>query len=466
MIAPTASARVLFAIFHSDPRSNADTQANWRKVISFPTNHEAMPSKYALLASLLLLTTGLRSQTIAITFEGSMNGASTPLDSILVMNLTQGGDTTIYFPGNVLLLDGTTGIANTEHLGMAMQALPNPFTGRTEVTLNATEGELLLTLHDALGRQVAGYAANVAAGVHRFEVNCEGPGMHLLTAVQDATRRTVRLMATEGSGVVKLKHLGGSERLMPKSDRSLFTWTAGDELRYIGYATAANIIHSAAIDEVPVASATRTFVLAAGVACPDAPSVTDIDGNVYASVKIGGQCWMAANLKTTRYRDGTTLPHITDNTAWSQLNNGAWSNYDNSPANDDAYGKLYNWYAAANPNICPQGWHMPTDAEWTTLTGFLGGSTVAGGKMKTVSPLWNAPNTGATNASGFSGLPTGFRDDLDGSFVNLGGFGIWWCATESGPDQAWSRGLYDTTTTVYRATNSERLGFGLRCVRD
>ena len=140
------------------------------------------------------------------------------------------------------------------------------------------------------------------------------------------------------------------------------------------------------------------------------------------------------------------------NTAWSQLNNGAWSNYDNSPANDDAYGKLYNWYAAANPNICPQGWHMPTDAEWTTLTGFLGGSTVAGGKMKTVSPLWNAPNTGATNASGFSGLPTGFRDDLDGSFVNLGGFGIWWCATESGPDQAWSRGLYDTTTTVYRAT--------------
>ena len=203
------------------------------------------------------------------------------------------------------------------------------------------------------------------------------------------------------------------------------------------------------------------------VACtPLFGTVMDIDGNNYQTVVIGTQEWMAENLKTTRYRDGSTIPNVTDNTEWRQLNSGAWCNYDNSPVNDATYGKLYNWYAAANPNLCPQGWHVPTDAEWTVLINYLGGENVAGGKMKSVSPLWGAPNTGATNESGFSGLPGGNRSGSVGTFDFLGSFGYWWSASESGAEFAWYRFLYGSNADIYRGSISKRSGFCVRCVRD
>jgi len=214
-----------------------------------------------------------------------------------------------------------------------------------------------------------------------------------------------------------------------------------------------------------VATATRTFVMAAGTVCPNSPNVTDIDGNVYASVQIGDQCWMAENLKTTQNRDGTPIPNVTDGTAWSLLSSGAWCNYDNISDYDAIYGKLYNWYAAANPNICPQGWHMPTDAEWTVLTTYLGGDWVAGGKMKATT-LWNVPNTGATNESGFSGLPGGNRNPNNGYFYLLGNYGNWWSASESGAERAWGRALANDYADVGRNANYKRNGFCLRCVRD
>jgi uncharacterized protein (TIGR02145 family) len=213
--------------------------------------------------------------------------------------------------------------------------------------------------------------------------------------------------------------------------------------------------------------------------CSGPSTVTDIDGNTYPVVSIGTQCWMAANLKTTRYRDGTTIPNVTGNTAWTQLNSGAWCNYNNSPGNDSTYGKLYNWYAAANPDICPQGWHVPTDAEWQQLeaalgmpagelgqTGYRGADQNVGGKMKTTT-LWNAPNTGATNESGFSGLPGGNRDGSDGPYPNLGGRGYWWSASEIGAEGAWGRSLnYGSSAGIGRSYADKRYGFCLRCVRD
>ncbi|MBL7955959.1 MAG: hypothetical protein JNJ91_13055 [Flavobacteriales bacterium] len=205
--------------------------------------------------------------------------------------------------------------------------------------------------------------------------------------------------------------------------------------------------------------------------CEGGPSsVTDIDGNTYPVVQIGDQCWMAANLKTTRYNDGTSIPNVTEDNAWNQLNSGAWCAYNNSSANDATYGKLYNWYAASNPNICPQGWHVPTDAEWTVLTDHLGGSNVAGGKMKAVSPLWNAPNTGATNESGFSGLPVGHRDGHGGvgggGYFGLGYYGYLWSASEMNPESAWKRSLWDTDAHLSRLFDSKGDANCVRCVRD
>ena len=432
-----------------------------------------------LFAALMLFITGLKSQVITITFEGTVNGTPTPLDSILVMNLTAGGDTTIYFPDHELVL-GTTGFGAEEGRGdLRLSSLPNPFAGSTEVVLASTGGPLLLMLHDATGRELGSHTAELAAGMHRYRVRCERAGIHLLTAVQGGVRRTMRLMATEGAGVVDLSHLGGAVHAVPKADRSLFTWTLGDDLRYIGYATSVGVLHSAAIQEVPVASATRIFVMAAGAVCPGSPTVTDIDGNVYAAVQIGSHCWMAENLRTGNYRDGNEITHVPDASQWQQQGTyDAWCNYDNDPVNDPIYGKLYNWHAAADPNICPLGWHLPADAEWQQLelelgmpsgelaaTGYRGAAENVGGKLKSTL-LWNAPNTGATNESGFNSLPSGHRAIFIGQYEGIGNNTYWWTASQSDADFAWLRLVDWSNASIYRDTRLKGWGFCVRCLRD
>lgn len=198
-------------------------------------------------------------------------------------------------------------------------------------------------------------------------------------------------------------------------------------------------------------------------------SVTDIDGNKYATIKIGTQTWMAENLKTTRYNDGTTIPNVTDNNAWYNLTTGAWSYYDNNSSYNTTYGKLYNWYAVNTGKLCPQGWRVPTDADWSQLTTYLGSN--AGGKLKATgitnsgTGLWKSPNSGATNESGFTGLPGGNRY-FDGTFYGIGGDGYWWSSTEGSTYDAWTRGLYDSSSSVYRLNFSKERGFSCRCLRD
>jgi len=420
-----------------------------------------------LLATLIGILGGLNAQVIVITFEGTVNATPTPLDSIRVMNLPQGGDTTIYFPDNVLVL-GSTEVSEAGSAGFAMQSLPNPFSGSTEVVLEAMGGVTQLALFDVAGRELVAQTANLAAGAHRFLVNCERPGVHLLTMVQGGVRSSLRLVATEGAGVTGLSLVGRSVQGAPKSDRSLFTWTPGDELRYIGYATSAGVLHSAAIDEVPVATATRTFIMAAGAVCPDSPSVTDSDGNVYAVVQIGSQCWMASNLRTTTYANGDLVPNVTDAAQWVGLTTGAWVHYNNDSQYENPYGKLYNWYAVADPrNVCPTGWHVPSDAEWTVLSVYLGGESVAGGKMKsTGTQYWGSPNEGATNESGFSGLPGGNRNWNAGGFGGLVLSGNWRSDTEAGFGEAWTYGLSIDDGILFRGDPSKNYGFSVRCLRD
>lgn len=438
-----------------------------------------MARSFLLFAALMFLISALRSQVIVIAFEATVNGSQTPLDSILVMNLTQGGDSTIYFPENALVL-GTTRISEAGSAGFAIQALPNPFAGHTEAVLNAMGGVAQLVLYDVAGRELVSQTANLAAGAHRFRVSCERPGVHLLTVVQGGVRSSLRLMATEGAGVDGLAFIGGSNGTSTKSDRSLFTWTPGDDLRYIGYATSEGVLHSAAIDEVPIASATHIFVMSAGAICPNSPSITDIDGNVYGTVEIGDQCWMAANLKTTRYNDSTPIPNVTDNTAWTELTSGAWCNFDNESFYDATYGKLYNWFAAASPNICPQGWHIPAESEWQQLELALGlpvdelyseslyrGSTEnIGGKMKAVSPLWTPSNISPTNESGFSGIPCGVRYNYEGNFEGIDFYVGWWSASENNTLEGWYRLLQIQLAGILRNNIYKETGYCLRCVRD
>ena len=210
---------------------------------------------------------------------------------------------------------------------------------------------------------------------------------------------------------------------------------------------------------------------------PTAP-ITDIDGNVYNTVYIGTQLWMAENLKTTKYNDGTPIPNVTvDMATWAALTTGAYSDYNNTPANSTIYGRLYNWYAVDNnaatkvasnggKNVCPTSWHVPTDTEWTTLTTYLGGESVAGGKLKeTGITHWITPNTGATNETGFTALPGGYRTD-GGLYYYVGDEGYWWGSAEFSTAGTWGRfmGYYDTW--VGRFGSGKQSGLSVRCVRD
>jgi uncharacterized protein (TIGR02145 family) len=142
--------------------------------------------------------------------------------------------------------------------------------------------------------------------------------------------------------------------------------------------------------------------------------------------------------------------------------------YDGDESNVATYGYLYNWYAVDDSrNIAPEGWHVPTDDEWQILVDYLGGSSVAGGKMKeTGTEHWNSPNTGATNESGFSALPGGYRDYSNGDYTNMGYYGYFWSSTEYSSYRAWNRILYYDNSDVYRHSSYKQNGFSVRCVRD
>ncbi len=192
------------------------------------------------------------------------------------------------------------------------------------------------------------------------------------------------------------------------------------------------------------------------------------NGYTYTSIVLGnGQEWMAENLRTTTYANGDPIPNVTDDNQWGDLTTGAWVHYNNDSQYENPYGKLYNWYTVVDPrNVCPTGWHVPTDAEWTVLIDYLGGNSVAGGKMKsTGTQYWESPNTGATNESGFSGLP-GDRRTSDGSFGQIGSLGYWWSSTEHSTTNAWLRYLGFVDDDVHKYSNDKLNGFSVRCLRD
>lgn len=194
--------------------------------------------------------------------------------------------------------------------------------------------------------------------------------------------------------------------------------------------------------------------------------LTDIDGNVYVAVSIGTQVWMAENLKVTKYNDGTSIPYVTGLDDVSTLTTGAFTYFEDNPANGVTYGALYNWHAVSSGNLCPIGWHVPSDAEWTTLINFLGGESAAGGKLKELGTThWNAPNTDATNDSGFTALPAGYLFD-NGNYNSLGNVTHWWSSTQSDADSAWDRYVYFQNGSVTKGNYSKQVFYSCRCLKN
>ncbi len=196
--------------------------------------------------------------------------------------------------------------------------------------------------------------------------------------------------------------------------------------------------------------------------------VTDIDGNVYNTVTIGSQVWMVENLKVTRYRNGDLIPNVSDGGQWYALSqSGAYCNYNNDASNNTTYGRLYNWWATSDTRlIAPSGWHVPTETDWTLLENFLGGAAIAGGKMKEMGTShWLTPNVGATNSSGFYGLPGGTRGST-GSFGGINTNGIWWTSTIWPSFGIYYHSLRYAAEDSYSTYTAERNGLSIRCIKD
>ncbi len=201
-------------------------------------------------------------------------------------------------------------------------------------------------------------------------------------------------------------------------------------------------------------------------------SVADIDGNAYPIVKIGNQYWLKKNLRVTRYRNGDAIARVAADAQWKILTSGGLCSYDNDATNDTVYGSLYNWYALSDSRgLCPEGWHVPSDAEWKSLGNFLGGNMVAGGKMKSTgtleqsSGLWFLPNTSATNSSGFTGLPGGYRINY-GTYYSMGNVGYFWSASDTATVNGWNYVLDANNGELKMIFNLKTNGFSVRCCKD
>ena len=218
---------------------------------------------------------------------------------------------------------------------------------------------------------------------------------------------------------------------------------------------------------------------------PDGSSlgtVKDKDGNVYKTIKIGSQVWMAENLKSTKYNNGTEIINVTSNIQWTNLTTGAYCNYENLESNSAKYGRLYNWYAVNTGKLAPAGWRVPTDEDWTVLVNYLIAKGYNYDGTKDINKIakslaattdWTTStyigavgnDLSINNSIRFTALPGGFRYN-DGSFESIGSVGVWWCSTEYNTSYAWFRDLYYYNNFIDRGNENKNCGFSVRCVKD
>ncbi len=418
--------------------------------------------------------------TIELTFTAQYQTQYVLLDSIYIENLTQGGDTILYAPDTVLVLDYTVGVAANPALTAesfrVSQNRPNPFTEQTIISIFLPEADRLqVSVINLLGQKVAFFERSLDAGSHSFVFYPGDDKYYILSATANGLTKTIKMVSLDNhsSKQVSLNYRGADEtqaEYKSSQDISDFGYSLGDQLRFIGYTkTPALINGSDIIEDAPLGNQTYTFEIIEGIPCPGTPTVT-YEGQTYNTVQIGDQCWFKENLNV-----GTMIPGIQEMTDNSIIEKYC---YDNDLANCSTYGGLYQWNEMMQyittpgmQGICPEGWHLPTDTEWTTLTDFLGGEAIAGGKMKATGTieagtgLWYDPNTGATNQSGFTTFPGGHRD-YDGGGDHLGSYALFWSSTEFGTSNAWFRGLGYNNTYVWRQDFSKTFGYSVRCVKD
>ncbi|MEI6695381.1 MAG: FISUMP domain-containing protein [Bacteroidota bacterium] len=413
--------------------------------------------KNAFLFLIIFTTTNIYSQNYNISFAGT--GASTTVNSVKVDNLTQNTSVTLN-TGDVLHL-GTVGINETLKSNEKLYIYPNPMQGKSELSFYANkDGDAHISIVDIAGKEVIHTGKKFNKGIQNFLLTGLKQGMYFVNICSETYFYTSKLISQYAShNEATIEYIGSDNstttlnKLKTTTATVNMAYTTGDRLLFKGISGN----YSNIITNIPTTSKTITFNF---TAC------SDLDNNYYSTVLIGTQIWMAENLKTTHYNNGDSIPNVTGNAAWLSIETGKYCNYNNTPANSTTYGRLYNWYAVNTGNLCPTGWHEPTNTEWTALTTYLGGESMAGGKLKEVSFVhWNSPNTSATNETGFTALPGGFRSS-NGAYNYLGDYGYWWSYTEYFSTTAWYRYMLSNNSNAYSLNENKADGFSVRCIKD
>jgi uncharacterized protein (TIGR02145 family) len=406
------------------------------------------------------------AQPYYISFSG------TGLSTVKVQNLTTGFIVDVP-AGDVLRLSTPTGIPEVNNMkSLGLKVYPNPMTDKSTLEiLPPVAGDASISVCDMTGKVLTQFRGYVENCTQEFSLSGIRNGLYIINVQGNGYQFSEKLLSNgKSNGITIISRVSNNiqaitEKKSIKDSKGVqatvdMAYNTGERLKY----TAVSGNNSTVVTDIPTADNTVTFTF---TECKDG------DNNYYPVVQINTQLWMAENLRTTKYKDGTTsITNITVNGSWAGLSTPAYCWYDNNIANKDVYGALYNWYTVSTENLCPTGWHVPTDTEWTTLTDYLGGINVAGGKLKeTGTTHWRTPNTGATNETGFTALPGGGRNSsgtygYDGTYFSIGNDGYWWSSSESSASNAWGRSMNFNSTYVYRPPVSKRTGFSVRCVRD
>jgi uncharacterized protein (TIGR02145 family) len=449
--------------------------------------------KKLLFLLAILCTLQANAQPYSISFSGS------GLSTIKVQNLTT--NVIVDVPaGDVLLLSTPTGIPKVNNMKSSeMKVYPNPMTDKSTLEIiPPVEGDAIISVYDITGKVLTQFKCHLENCTQEFSLSGIKNGLHIINVQGNGYQFSEKLLSNgRSNGTVIIARVSNNIQTVAEKksiqdskgvENSVeMAYNAGERLKF----TALSGNNSTVMTDIPSASKTVTFTF---TECKDGY------GNNYPVVAIGigksgPQLWMAENLKTTNYNDGTAIPNVTGNTAWAALTTGAYCDFNDTPANSTTYGRLYNWYAVDNnaatkvasnggKNVCPTGWHVPNNAEWTTLENYLIANgynfdgTTTGNKIAKAlasTTLWTSDAGAGTvgntdypakrNATGFTALPGGGRDD-GGEYPEIGDTGYWWSSTEYSSGSAWYRLMFYKWTNVDRGGFSKQSGCSVRCVKD
>jgi uncharacterized protein (TIGR02145 family) len=412
----------------------------------------------------LLTLLKVNAQNYLIDFKGS--GESLTVSNVIVENLSTGDIKTIG-GSDILRLNLTTGVNSPDHNQLSeLKIYPNPMTDNSALEFYPPEkGNAVITIVDITGKLVTRIQSFLENSRQDFRLSGMKTGFYLINVKGNNYQFTGKLISqVESHGKMRIEKIYNYnqsfyEKEVKENSKGTqttvdMTYSTGNRLKFTGISGIFSIVKT----DIPVSDKTIEFNF---TAC------TDGDNNNYPVLEIGAQLWMAENLKSTTYINGDLIG--TTSPATLRLYNEStpkyqWS-YDGNESNVSAYGRLYTWYAATDSrSICPTGWHIPADADWKTLTDYLGGTTAATLKIMSTK-LWATSNNHPTNESGFTALPGGDRHG-SGVFHSIGDACSWWSGTEKDASYAWNRNLYYINSFVGRWDSFKDQGFSVRCLKD